>query len=188
MKKILREKHETPESVARQLLRAGGTNRFGKENYRAVWGWNRLTLIGGEWEQKNEDGAPEQWAYRWVPKYTETNRWHIEKWMPPELYGSPWTWWGTEKERELGPYPVRGEYEHVFTLQGKSGEFVQLTATIAERIAHMIKYAQKFPKSASKAALYRREAKADRDYEEWAYDQLTDQVPAFHDQPFVSVA
>jgi hypothetical protein len=43
---VLREAHRTPESVARRLLIAGGTNRFGEPNYRAIWGWNRLAWIG----------------------------------------------------------------------------------------------------------------------------------------------
>jgi hypothetical protein len=35
--------------------------------------------------------------------------------------------------------------------------------------------------------LYAREARRDRAYESWAYDQLDDAVPAFHKQPFVPV-
>src|SRR6476646_9343734 len=48
---VLRETHETPENVARRLERAGGINRFGEPNYRAVWGWNRLAWIGGKFEE-----------------------------------------------------------------------------------------------------------------------------------------
>ena len=51
MIRILRETHPTPESVAQRLQRAGGMNRFGEPNYRAVWGWNRLTWIGGKFEE-----------------------------------------------------------------------------------------------------------------------------------------
>ena len=33
-----------------------------------------------------------------------------------------------------------------------------------------------------------RERREDRSYDAWAYDQLDNAVPAFHKQPFVTVA
>src|SRR6266568_3403676 len=54
---VVRETHDTPENVARRLERAGGVNRFGEANYRAVWGWNRLAWIGGKFEDRDEHGA-----------------------------------------------------------------------------------------------------------------------------------
>jgi hypothetical protein len=50
---ILRETHETPETVAWRLARAGGCNRYSEANYRAVWGWNRLAWIGGKFEERD---------------------------------------------------------------------------------------------------------------------------------------
>ena len=46
---VIRETHEAPAEVARELLLAGGVNRFGDANYRAVWGWSRLDWgeVGG---------------------------------------------------------------------------------------------------------------------------------------------
>lgn len=164
--KVVRETHETPEYVTERLIRAGGLNRFGEPNYRAVWGWNRLTLIGGEWEQDNLDGKPAAYAMRRVPKYPQLNRWHLEKWVAPEVYGSPWTWNGSVQERELGPYPYRGEYEHAFTLEGPHGEFIQLSALAVEYIAQAIEKSRAYkPK---KRTLYAREAKKDKDYLTWA--------------------
>jgi len=84
--KVIRETHDTPENVTQRLLRAGGRNRFGEPNYRAIWGYNRLTLIGGRWEDK---GVVE---VRMEPKYPQVNRWHIEKWVAPETYGAPEFW------------------------------------------------------------------------------------------------
>ena len=124
------------------LQRAGGVNRFGEPNYRAVWGWNRLAWIGGKFEEHDPSTGSllrEVVELRQEPKYPAVNRWHIERWVPPEVYGSPRAWYAQTIEREngvsipaLGPYPSRGEYEHCFTLEGPSGEFVQLTPTIAE--------------------------------------------------------
>src|SRR5205807_600843 len=86
---------ETPESVRRRLRLAGGINRYGEPNYRVVWGWSRLTWIGGKWEDRDEHGRlrRETVQLRQVPKYIPHNRWHIERWCPPELYGSPADWY-----------------------------------------------------------------------------------------------
>jgi hypothetical protein len=128
------------------------------------------------------------------PKYPAVNRWHIEKWMPPETYGSPKTWYAQTIEREngvsipaLGPYPSRGDYEHCFTLEGPRGEFVQLTATVVEHVAHAIEWSRRIPRSAGKRSLHDREQRHERAYDAWAYDVLDNAVPAFHHQPFVSV-
>jgi hypothetical protein len=196
MIRVLRETHDTPENVAYRLARAGGTNRYGEANYRAVWGWNRLAWIGGKFEDRDEQGAllRERIELRKEPKYPAVNRWHIERWLPPEMYGSPRAWYAQTIEREngisipaLGPYPSRGEYEHCFTLETPRGEFLQLTPTVAEHIARAIECSRKFPRAKQRAGLYSREAHEDRSYENWAFDQLDDAVPAFHKQPFVTV-
>ena len=194
---VLRETHDTPDAVARRLARAGGLNRFGEPNYRAVWGWNRLAWIGGKFEDRDPATGSllrEVVELRQEPKYPAVNRWHIEKWLPPEAYGSPRAWYAQTIEREngvsipaLGPYPERGEYEHCFTLEDPRGEFVQLTPTVAEHIARAIEWSRKFPRSAGKRALYDREQRQERAYDAWAYDLLDEPVPAFHSQPFVTV-
>jgi hypothetical protein len=198
MIRVLRETHDTPESVAQRLERAGGRNFFGETNYRAVWGWNRLAWIGGKFEEHDPATGSlvrEVVELRQEPKYPAVNRWHIERWVPPEVYGSPRTWYMQTIEREngisipaLGPYPSRGEYEHCFTLETPKGEFLQLTATAAEHIARAIEWSRKFQRSAKKARLYNREQRKENDYDQWAYDALDDSVPAFHRQPFVTAA
>ncbi len=195
---ILRESHECPESIEERLTLAGGSNWFGLPNYRARWGWNRLAWIGGKFAERDPaTGAllREVVELRQEPKYPAVNRWHIEKWMPPETYGSPRAWWAQTMEVEagrsipaLGPYPARGEYEHCFTLEGPRGEFVQLTATVAEYIARAIEWSRRHPRSAGKRAIHDREQRQDRSYDAYAYDILDDAVPAFHRQPFVTVA
>jgi hypothetical protein len=194
---ILRETHETPENVARRLARAGGCNRYGEANYRAIWSWNRLAWIGGKFEERDPATGSllrEVVELRQEPKYPAVNRWHIERWVPPEVYGSPQAWYAQTIEREngvsipaLGPYPSRGEYEHCFTLEGPRGEFVQLTPTVAEHIARAIEWSRKFPRSTKRHQLYEREGTEERSYENWAFDVMDDAVPAFHRQPFVSV-
>ena len=195
---VVRETHETPKAVAWRLERAGGINRLGEANYRAGWGWNRLAWIGGKFEERDPATGSllrEVVELRQEPKYPAVNRWHIERWVPPEVYGSPRAWYAQTVEIEngrsipaLGPYPSRGEYEHCFTLEGPRGEFLQLTPTAAEHIARAIEWSRKCPRSMKKRQLYEHEQRRDRSYEEWAYEQLDDAVPAFHKQPFVTVA
>jgi len=196
MIQVLRETHDTPESVAQRLARAGGINGFGEPNYRAIWGWNRLAWIGGKFEDRDEHGAllRECIELREEPKYPVVNRWHIERWLPPEAYGSPRQWYSQTIEREngisipaLGPYPSRGDYEHCFTLEGRRGEFIQLTPTVAEHIARAIEFSRGLPRAQTRAHLYDRAQRKEGHYESWAYDVLDDAVPAFHKQPFVTV-
>ncbi len=196
MIQVIRETHETPESVARRLAMAGGLNRYGEANYRVVWGWNRLAWIGGKFEDRDENGdlVREVVELRQEPKYAAVNRWHVERWVPPEAYGSPAAWYAQTVESTngrsvaaLGPYPERGEYEHCFTIQGVNGEFVQLTPAIVEHVARAIEWSRRMPKAKRRERLYEREAREDRNYEAWAYDALDDGVRALHGQPFVTV-
>jgi hypothetical protein len=194
---VLRETHQPSPSIEERLRLAGGCNRYGDANYRAVWGWNRLAWIGGKFEERDEHGAllRERIELRREPKYPAVNRWHIERWVPPEVYGSPRAWYAQTVEiadgrsiPALGPYPSRGEYEHCFTLESPRGEFVQLTPTIGEHIARAIEWSRGVPRSTRRRRIDDRERRKDRSYEAWAYDLLDDSVPAFHKHSFVTVA
>lgn len=197
MIQITRETHDTPEAIAQLLRRAGGINRFGEPNYRASWGWNRLAWIGGKFEERDPGTGSllrEVVELRQEPKYPQVDRWHIERWVPPEAYGSPRAWYAQTIEREngvsvpaLGPYPSRGEYEHCFTLEGPRGEFIQLTPTVAEYIARAIEFSRRAPRSRRRSAISEREVRDDRAYDARAFDVLDDATPAFHKQPFVTV-
>jgi hypothetical protein len=178
---ILRETYEAPEGVARELALAGGCNRFGEANYRAVWGWSRLDWIGGKWEDRDEHGVlvREVVELRREPKYTPHNRWHIERWLPPESYGSPEQWHAETIEIEngrsvaaLGPYPSRGDYEHCFTLEGPRGEFVQLTPAAARHIARAIEASRGTHRAKSREALDERSRREEREYDAYAEEVL----------------
>ena len=194
---VLRESKRTPETVARRLRTAGGINRYGEPNFRAVWGWSRLTWIGGRWEDRDPASGTlirEVVELRQVPKYFPFDRWHIERWVAPERYGLPAEWYAQTLEVEgsrsipaLGPYPERGEYEHCFTLAGPHGEFVQLTPAVAEYIARAVEFSRGVPPTRRLRALRERDVRAERDYDAWAYDVLDDAAPAMHGSPFVTV-
>jgi len=194
--RVMRERHEAPESVAARLSAAGGLNRYGEPNYRVVWGWNRLAWIGGKFEDRDDRGdlVREVVELRREPKYAAVDRWHVERWVAPEEYGSPRAWYAQTVEcadgrsvPALGPYPERGEYEHCFTIEGLRGEFVQLTPTIVERVAQAIEWARVQPTKTQRAKLYEREARGERSYETWAMDLLDEAMPTLHGQAFVTV-
>jgi hypothetical protein len=197
MIQVLRETQEPPACVQYRLMRAGGLNRFNEPNFRVVWGWNRLAWIGGKFEDRNASGdlLRSVVELRQEPKYADVNRWHVERWLPPEAYGSPRQWYAQTIERAdgisipaLGPYPHRGEYEHCFTIQGLRGEFVQLTPTIVEKIAEAIEWSRGRSRAKRRERLYERESRNDNAYESWAFDLLDDAVPALHGRSFVTVA
>lgn len=190
---VTRETHTAPTSLQLRLARAGGLNRFDEPNFRVVWGWSRLTWIGGKWMDTDAHGSitREIVELREVPKYLPLDRWHIERWMPPETYGSPRQWYAQTVEREdgisipaLGPYPRRGEYEHCFTLQGPSGEFVALSPSACELIVRAVEFARAQPAAEHRAALLRREERRDRTSDIAADAVFQDATPAFHGAPF----
>ena len=109
------------------------------------------------------------------PKYLPHDRWHIERWLPPESYGSPEQWHAETIEIEngrsipaLGPYPSRGDYEHCFTLEGPRGEFVQLTPAVARHIARAIEASRGVSRAESREALDERARREEREYDAYA--------------------
>ena len=175
---VIRETHDAPADVARALDIAGGRNPFGEANYRAVWGWSRLDWIGGKWEDRDpQSGAliREVVELRREPKYLPHDRWHIERWMSAESYGSPADWHSQTTEiangrnvAALGPYPSRGDYEHCFTLEGPRGEFVQLTPAVARHIARAIEMGREVPRANKKVAIEERMRREEREYDRHA--------------------
>jgi len=193
---VLRESKRAPADVADRATCAGGVNLYGRPNFRVVWGWSRLTWIGGRWTDRDAHGnvLREAVELRRVPKYLPHDRWHLERWLPPALYGSPERWYAHTVELDdgisipaLGPYPREGEYEHCLTLESPGGEFLPLSAAAVEWLIRAIEFSRALPPGERRTALLDREAKKDVDYESWAYDKLDDAVPAFHAQPFVTV-
>jgi hypothetical protein len=114
------EKRDTPQWATNRVAKLGGNNPLGKPNFRIVWGGSRLHLVGGMFKIVTLTPAPvvtEVAEMRSLHKYFP-HRWWLEKWLPPEAYGSPdeWyesTWNPDAKLHSMGPYPSEGEYESV---------------------------------------------------------------------------
>jgi hypothetical protein len=196
MIEVIREAKRTPAEVEERLARAGGLNLYGRPVFRVVWGWSRPTWIGGKWTDRDEHGnvIREVTEMREVPKYLPFDRWHLERWLPAELYGGPQQWYENTIERAdglaipaLGPYPHEGEYELCVTLEGPRGEFVPLEVSAVEWLVRAIQYSRGLPAGLRRGAIAGREEKKDRDFEKYAYDVLDDAAPALHGVPFVTV-
>lgn len=194
MIRVIRETHEASPAICERLARAGGTNRLGEANFRVVWGGARLSWIGGRWTDRDSHGnvIRECIELRREPKYLPVDRWHVERWMPPEAYGSPEKWYACTIETEdgisipaLGPYPSRGEYEHCFTLAGPNGEFLGLNPAVCDWVASAVEWARRQTSLAASAAIARREVRREREWDGLADDVFDDNIRAFHGQPYV---
>jgi hypothetical protein len=183
MIRVTRETHEAPASVQERIARTGGANRYGEPNFRVVWGGSRLSWIGGRWSDRDAHGAllRERVEMRLAPKYAPENRWHIERWTPPESYGSPETWYATTVEVEngirlpaLGPYPSRGEYEHCFTLESAGGEFIPLSPAACDWIVRAVEWSRRQPRGVRREALAARETRREREFDRAADEILDD--------------
>jgi hypothetical protein len=195
--RVTRETHETPTGVQERAARAGGVNRYGEPNFRVVWGGSRLAWVGGRWTDRDAHGNTirETVEMRRVPKYLPEDRWHIERWMPAESYGSPEQWLAQTTEVEdgiriaaLGPYPSRGDYEHCFTLESANGEFIPLTPAACDWVVRAIEWSRRQRRTEMRGALAAREARRERHMDRGMDDILDDAVPAFHGEPFVVTA
>jgi hypothetical protein len=192
MIEVIREAKRTPAEIAERITSAGGLNRYGEPMFRVVWGWTRLSWIGGKWTDRDASGilVREVIQLRQVPKYFPHDRWHLERWLAPELYGSRERWEAMTFEREdgitvpaLGPFPDRGEYEHCQALEDAAGGFLPLVPAAVESLVRMIEFSKGLPSAQRRPAILAREAKKETDYVNWAYDVLDDGVPAFHGFP-----
>lgn len=124
------EKREVPAWIVSKVEALGGLNRYGKPNFRVIWGGNRLYRVGGKFKHvtyfdtdiigQKQAVVTEVAEFRTLYKY-HTQRWHLEKWMPPESFGSPVEFYEQTWDEDCGfhtqgDYPWDGDYEHVFYL------------------------------------------------------------------------
>lgn len=208
------EHHDCPETVKLRLLLAGGMNRFGEPNFRVVWGYNRIIKLHGEW-QDVEPAKPTGLfsakgtaimttprvkssviETREVPKYLPGNCWFLEKWQPPETYGTPEKWHkageevvGASTVDTAGPFPSQGEYELVMplTIDGTPrGQRLPLYPAVVELLVQMIQRSGDFSWSQRRAAILQRMEHEDKQFTQRAESILRDGVPAFSGNEFVT--
>jgi hypothetical protein len=203
------ERSKRPEPIWQETLnRKFSVNLFGEPNVRIVWAPSILENVAGLWTDRDpESGAlvRQVAGVRRVQKYAHLGeRWVLEKWVPPERYGSPGVWdamneqaVGFETFDTLGAFPHRGEYEHVFTFEYPDspavkpefrGAFAEPSVARIERWADGYATGQRmnyFERLAAiKKNIERREKIRDQEASD-KYDELCKE--AFYGAPFVSV-
>lgn len=206
-----------PPEVAHELEIAGGLNRYGEAMFRVVWGYNRIVPMSGQWEEWEKCTAmltdkltgvvatrdfirlkSSVVETRYVPKYLPANCWHLEKWCPPEDYGSPELWrkQGEEVLKGItvdtaGEFPHRGEYELVmplttdFTYDGKP---LPLVASLVAELARMVRVGtERYSLMQRKAAIEQRLKREEQGFSRRAIDIMKDGMRPYAGEAFVTV-
>lgn len=194
------ERHETPDWAARIVTAAGDLNPLTAEPlYRLIWGQNRLEWVGGKWTDRDpvtHSVLREVIEQRKIPKYSHlgANKWFVERWYPPDHFGSRAMWEAQTVERvdgifiaALGPYPSRGDYDHFYTMEGPKGEYRELTPGRVRWIASVIRTSELASKK--EIAARNQEAREQRQAEQDSLDMemIRSASPAFGSEPNVTV-
>ncbi len=169
-----------PRELERQLLLRGGRNHFGEPNFRVVWASGRLEWQGGRWNDFDRHGnrIRSVVAVRRVPRYEPFEGWVVEKWLPPEAYGSRESWRRQFTQamdgvvvETMGPYPSRGDYEEIFRLARP------LTPTVCDAMVAMV--LRRGSMIERKLEAEARQAKKERDWNSFVEAVLSDASQAF---------
>jgi hypothetical protein len=131
-------------SVVEAIAKVSPLNPYGNPVFRAAWSADVLHWVAGWWNDYDKETGlfiRRVWQARKVPKYQMAARWVIERWMPPEFFGSRESWEQATQivseenmldfALELGPYPSEGEYVHVWTCDDADRNYMELTPTLA---------------------------------------------------------
>jgi hypothetical protein len=153
------ERRVCPQEFIDRLIDLGGLNRFGEPNWRVVWGQTELEQVGGTWEvpkpgthfivnpkgelveQPNTMQVAEM---RDVLKYEGQACWVLERWFPPENYGTEFQWYADNEDPQgsglslLGRYPDEGYYECCQRLITNEGRAVELNDAVLDYYVPMI--------------------------------------------------
>jgi hypothetical protein len=172
---------KVPPHIEEFVTRIGGKNRFGGPNFRVSWGPDRLEKVGVA--DLHENGQLTFGAV-YQRKYKPTPTWILEKWLPPEKYGSSKRWAieqaydldGIKDTRHmiLGQYPHRGDYEHCYDIHG------QLYFASLEKMIRMIIGSRGVTAAQTKAARLAIEEKKRADFKTRMSEMYKDAAPAFY--------
>jgi hypothetical protein len=176
-------------------LAKAGTNRVGGPNFRIVWGPDRLEWIGGLFVDRDESTGiviRRVAEERQVPRYSVAKpRWIVEKWLPPEYYGSPDSWYRENQATDpdtgeilisinaMGPYPSEGEYEQCFTFEDDKGKPYQPTTRMLEILVWAIQNSQGFSMKLRMNAINDRLKRNEEAKYKLAHEIAADAMPAF---------
>lgn len=188
--------HQVPPEVSEALLRRGGRNRFGEPNYRCVWSDTRLELSGGEWSDYKDNNYKSgvlirrNVEVRNVPKYwNKPHRWIIERWIPPEQFGSPllWeantvVWMNGKKVEQLGPFPTRGDYDCCFVCEDDKEEFIPVTVRLATVVVDLVEASRRLSTAERKVGLQEMIERAEK-LQDARYEEILSDSEPFDAKP-----
>ena len=178
----LAERLECPEGVTRFLTDVFGVNRFGEPLFRIIWGQTETMQVAGRWGYEDKLIGHNQPC------------WILQRWMPPELYGTPEMYYTLTADpgtglAMLGEYPEQGRYETIVMLQEKrydssTGqliiETIPLNEEIVERLMYVCIAAQEMTAWERKAAQDAQEAYDNTQAVAKISDRLFDSLPSFY--------
>lgn len=101
-----------------------------------VWGGSRTHKVGGFFKTIIEGKVFDLPEVRELLKY-HPERWHLERWIAPEKYGTSEQWYEQTYDElagihTCGDYPSAGDYEHVFFLAECPHMYASETAFLAQ--------------------------------------------------------
>lgn len=154
-----------------------GLNRFGKPEWRIVWGPERLEWRGGNHADHDANGILIRRVaeMRLSPKYGKKPRWVLERWLAPELYGSPERWRRENLDPEtnllqLGPYPSQGEYEPCFKFEDEKGEVIPVNEDMLHCLVNMVLHTQGMSEKLKKSAMMEAHRRCEQAYKKKVRD------------------
>jgi hypothetical protein len=111
-----------PDKIRRYLNDIGGLNLYGDPIFRVVWSNNATKETTLPWPALGNSVLEKAKRLRYGRAMVH-DRFVLEKWQPPELYGEPEDWVESEWKPgsgiiDYGPYPSRGKYNFTDTIEG----------------------------------------------------------------------
>ena len=185
-----------PVKLQKRITEMGGKADNGLPLFRIVRGHDRLTHIGGKWNDFDHSGnlIRSVVEVRQVLKYPEAaDRYIFEALCPPENYGTEQDWqqfteWIDGKRIEtLGPFPRQGEYELVKVLETPTTkQFVPLTETICDALVNTARLNKELPARIKYEAAQERRKKEEAQKEQNLIDRIDEMAPAeFSTKPHI---
>lgn len=129
-------------AVERAVNAVSPRNIYNRPVHRVVWSPDAMHWACGWWNDYDNHGAFVRRVFeaRRCPKYQFASRWVVEKWHPPEFFGSREHWDKVTAEYtathgtllELGPYPSEGDYVFMWKCENVDGSYLEITPTLAQ--------------------------------------------------------
>lgn len=157
------------------MLRRFGSAPDGRPLWRVIWSEDRIRFECGDWRRTYGEGR---------------NRWMVEKWCPPSLYGDPASWDALREPdgaSSLGPFPADGDYEWAYTFEAPDGEGVPLDPGLLELLVQCIERSKLLTDAQRKVAIDARRAREENERERRFADFFDDAQGPFGGQPVAGI-